>query len=172
MTPLEPTVSSTKARTENACALTRSSHYSRLETICFIWVHPLLTCLLSCRPKGLGDVRGQRTAADSGGVPVLCDLDTLELVQPNFDSALHPPDCADGPMAAVGGEERDIELSRKFHLYHDKPLRLETTEEVRQKHTVSATSFSVPGTTTTLTVGVSYDDHRDVAKSKAAVSLG
>lgn len=47
--------------------------------------------------------------------------------------------------------------------------------EIKQKlepHTVSATSLSVPGTTTTLIVGISYEDHRDVAKSKAAVSFG
>lgn len=123
MTPLEPSVSSSKARTENACTLTRSSHYSRLEAMRFICLHPLLTCLLSCGPKSLSDIRGQRTAADSGGFPVLCNLDTLELVQPNFDSALHPPDCADSSVAAVGGKERDIELSRKFYLYNDEPLR-------------------------------------------------
>lgn len=122
MTPLEPPVSSSKARTENACALTRSSHYYRLETMRSVCLHPLLTCLLSCSPKGLSDVRGQRTTADSGGLPVLCDLDTLKLVQPNFDPALHPSDCADGAMAAIGSEERDIELSREFHLYKNKPL--------------------------------------------------
>lgn len=75
-------------------------------------------------------------------------------------------------MPAVGGKERYIELSCMFHLYENKSSERSYLILRKQKHTVSATSFSVPGTITTLIVGVSYDDHRDVAKSKAAVSFG
>lgn len=75
-------------------------------------------------------------------------------------------------MAAIDGKERDVEFRREFHLYKSKSFAIREQANVGGSHTVSATSFSVPGTTTTLIVGVSYDDHRDVAKSKAVVSLG
>lgn len=172
MAPLKPPVPSSKARAENACALTSSSHYVWLKMALLPCLHHLLTCLLSCGPKSLRDVRGQCTATDSGSFPVLCDLNALKLVHPDFDSALHPPDCADGPMATVGGKEGYIGLRREFDLDEGKPLDPVIKEQGLEIHTVSATSLSVAGTTTTLTVGVSYDDHRDVAKSKAAVSLG
>lgn len=173
MAPLEPPMASSQSWPKDACALACSSHCVWSRTILFLCSYHLLTCLFSCGPKSLRDVCGQCTAAEGSRFSILGDLDGLELVHPDRNSALHPSNCADGPMAAIDGKERDIALSGEFHLERSKicaPSGL--NKDNLNIHTISATSLSVPGTTTTLMVGVSYDDHRAVAKSKAVVSFG
>lgn len=93
-----------------------------------------LTCLFSSGPKGLCDVGGQRAPTNRCRLPVLCDLDGLKLVHPDLDSALHPPDCADGAMAAIDSKEWYIGARREFHLREGKSLHPETNQRFRDTY--------------------------------------
>lgn len=124
MSPLEPTVPTSKSRAEDTCALTCSSHYVRLMIILLPFSHHLLTCLFSGCPKSLRDIGGQCTAADRGRISILCDLYGLELVHPDLDSPLHPSNCADGPMATIKGEKRYVGISRELHLCKSKSFAM------------------------------------------------
>lgn len=93
-----------------------------------------LTCLFPSGPKGLCDVGGQRAPTNRRRLPVVCDLDSLKLVHPDLDSALHPPDCADGPMAAIDGKEWYIGASREFYLCKGKSLHPEMEQRFRDTY--------------------------------------
>lgn len=93
-----------------------------------------LTCLFPSGPKGLCDVGGQRAPTNRCRLPVLCDLDGLKPVHPDLDSALHPPDCADGPMAAIDGKEWYIGARREFHLCEGKSLHPEIKQRFRDTY--------------------------------------
>lgn len=113
-----------KSRAEDTCALTCSSHYFRSTIVLLSFSYDLLTCLFSGCPKSLRDVGRQCTAADLGRVSILCDLYGLELVHPDLDSPLHPPNCADGPMATIKGKKRYVRISREFHLCKSKSFAM------------------------------------------------
>lgn len=63
------------------------------------------TCLFSFSPKTICDLLGQRPTADLGGCSILCDIDTTQMVHPDFDPLLELPNRRDGSMTTVDSQE-------------------------------------------------------------------
>lgn len=122
------------------------------------------TSLLASAPEGIGDLLGWGTTSDLDGLSVLSDGNTVELVQVDLDAMVHTSQSGDGSMGSVVGEEGQLLLVGIFDL---KEL-LQAHVMPSKEPTVSETSFSVPGTTTTLIVGAPRTDHRVVALTKSS----